>query len=50
LDEQRSLMEEMGGGGGAYGGFAMPAFPGMDAPAPPPPAGDAEMEEGEAPA
>lgn len=33
LDEQRSLMEEMGGGGGAYGGFVMPAFPGMDEPA-----------------
>ena len=43
------MMEEMGSGG-AYGGFAMPAFPGMDAPAPPPPApagGDVEMEEGE---
>jgi hypothetical protein len=34
LDEQRSLMEEMGSGGGAYGGFVMPAFPGMDEPAP----------------
>jgi hypothetical protein len=34
LDEQRSLMEEMGGGGGAYGSFTMPAFPGMDEPAP----------------
>jgi bromodomain-containing factor 1 len=34
LDEQRSLMEEMSGGGGAYGGFVMPDFPGMDEPAP----------------
>ncbi len=59
LDEQRELMEEMGGG------FSMPAFPGLDAPPPPPPpppsaapveaaaaaeaeqAEDAEMEEGE---